>query len=80
MGQYAQDNSYQNVDPADINILLEDEEPFMQYFGWFNKLYQQLEQGTEPSSEDWDSFRKTGELLSKSMVTAMEKELEKARK
>ncbi len=80
MGQYAQDNSYQNVDTADINILLEDEEPFMQYFGWFNKLYQQLEQGTEPSAEDWDSFRKTGELLSKSMVTAMEKELEKARK
>lgn len=80
MGQYAQDNSYQNVDPADINILLEDEEPFMRYFGWFNKLYQQLEQDIEPSSEDWDSFRKTGELLSKSMVTAMEKELEKARK
>ena len=52
----------------------------MRYFGWFNRLYKQLEQGIEPSSEDWDSFRETGELLSKSMVTAMEKELEKARK
>jgi len=80
MGQYAQDESYQNVDPADINILLEDEEPFMRYSGWFNKLYQQLEQDIEPPAEDWDSFRKTGKLLSKSMVTAMEKELEKARK
>lgn len=80
MGQYAQDDSYANVDPADIQILLEDEEPFMRYFGWFNRLYKQIEQGIEPSPEDWDSFRKTGELLSKSMVTAMEKELEKARK
>jgi Zn-dependent protease len=79
MGQYAQDDSYQNVDPEDINILIEDEEPLTRYFGWFNKLYQQMEQGIEPDAEDWDSFRKTGELLSKSMVTAMEKELEKAR-
>lgn len=80
MGQYAQDESYQNVDPTDINILLEDEEPFMRYFGWFNRLYKQIEQGIEPPSEDWDNFRETGKLLSKSMVTAMEKELEKARK
>ena len=80
MGQYAQDDSYENIDAADIKVLLEDEEPFMRYFGWFTKLYQQMEQGIEPSSEDWGSFRETGELLSKSMVTAMEKELEKARK
>lgn len=52
----------------------------MRCFGWFNRLYKQMEQGIEPPTEDWDSFRKTGELLSKSMVTVMEKELEKARK
>ena len=49
----------------------------MRYFGWFNKRYQQLEQGIKPISEDWNSFRKTGELLPKSMVIAMEIELEK---
>lgn len=80
MGQFAQDNSYQNVNPDDIEILIEDEEPLTQYFGWFNKLYQTLEQGKEPSPEEWGSFQIAGSSMSKSMKTAMEKELEKARK
>ncbi|MEL6655521.1 MAG: M50 family metallopeptidase [Bacteroidota bacterium] len=77
MGKYAQDNSYQNVEEKDIDLLIADDLPFIQFFGHFNRLCYQLEMTgeiTEAAQRDYDEV---AQAMSENLVIAFNKEIDK---
>ncbi|GAB5551417.1 MAG: hypothetical protein Sapg2KO_10080 [Saprospiraceae bacterium] len=77
MGQYAKDNSYKNIDWNDINTLITDQLPFIQFFGLFNLICYQLETNGVIEEETTKAYEKTAENMSKQMVNAFNQEIEK---
>ncbi len=77
MGQYAKDNSYKNIDWNDINTLITDQLPFIQFFGLFNLICYQLETDGVIEEETTKAYEKTAENMSKQMVNAFNQEIEK---
>ncbi len=77
MGRYSKDNSYKNINKNDIYVLISDTFPFIKYFGLFNLVCFQLENNgvvDEETSRDYEHFSKN---MSKNLVSAFNKEIEK---
>lgn len=79
MGKYAEDNSYKNINTADIHTLINDDTPFTQYFGLFNLVCYQLEMEGSVNEEVQKEYELKGSTVSKHLVGAFDKEIDKLR-
>ncbi len=77
IGREAQDNSYKNIDNADIELLINDKVPFIKYFGNFCLICKQIELDVQKDEISYSEYNKLAEKMPKSIITAMDKELEK---
>lgn len=77
MGRYSKDNSYKNIDKNDINVLVSDELPFIKFFGLFNLVCFQLENNGVVEEETSRDYENNSIIMSKSLVSAFDKEIEK---
>lgn len=76
MGKYSKDNSYKNVDRKDIAVLVEDELPFIQYYGLFNLICYQMENEGLIDDETNKDYEKLSKKMSKSVVLSFNSEIE----
>jgi len=77
MGRFAKDKSYENVDMKDINTLVSDDLPFTKFYGLFNLVCIQLENDGVVEEEVLRDYESLSENMSKSIVVAFNKEIEK---
>ena len=78
MGSYAKNDSYINVNPNDIEIMISDEH--YTYFGLFTKLTYQFEANGSFELETKNKFDELSKTMPKSMVKFSNKELDKLTK
>lgn len=76
-GQYAKDNSYKNIARDDINTLITDPLPFIQFFALFNLICYQLETDGFIAEETTKAYEKIAKNMSKQMVNSFNQEIEK---
>ncbi|MGB6037966.1 MAG: M50 family metallopeptidase [Cryomorphaceae bacterium] len=75
MGRYAKYGSYRNIDKSDIEILIDDELPFFQYYGLFNLICLQLENEGIAEEQVEKDYALLSENMSKNVVLSFDKEI-----
>jgi hypothetical protein len=79
MGQFSKDNSYQNINPADIAIMASDDAPFISFFGHFNKVCHEIELHGEVSEATQAAYDEAATAMPAASVKAFSSEIEKYR-
>lgn len=77
MGKFAKDNSYANIQPSDIELMIGDEDSFINFFAWFNMICWQLEHKGTIEASTQEAYHFASQKVSKNLVTAFDKEIEK---
>lgn len=77
MGKYAADDSYRNIDKEQITELTSDELPFIRFYGLYNLICYQIEMENKVDVETEEAYQGLAKEMSKSVVVAFDKELEK---
>ncbi len=75
MGIYGRDNSYVNINPADIQLMVDD--PDFKLFGLFNKLCYQYQKFNAFDPETEEAYKAASKDKPKSFVKVLDKEIEK---
>ena len=79
MGQYALDNSYKNVSPKDIEIMVMDDMPFVRFFGVFNLICYHLEIHGKADSAVEEKYTEVARLMPSNLVKGMNAEIDRLR-
>lgn len=80
MATYVTDNSCKNIDKNDIEVLINDELPFFQFYGLFLLICYQLEIDGTAEQSVLDAYQSMSKRMSKSVVASFNKEIEILRK
>lgn len=75
MGRYAQDSSYKNISSQDIAVLINDDIPFIRYFGIYNQICLEIEKDGVAKVESAELFQSLSADMPKALVQGMTKEL-----
>ncbi len=76
-GTCAQDESFKNVQEKDIQTLINDDIPFMKWFGYYNLLCYQKEMNGAVDTPIIDQYKELSKGFPSTMVKAMDAELVK---
>ena len=76
MGVFYRDNSYRNVNEADILALMDADTPFYSYFGYFNKICFVLEIEKKLDRDAWEKYQSLKPSVSKNITKSFDKEIE----
>lgn len=76
MGKFSKDNSYKDIDQHQIQILMDDDMPFIKNFGLFNMICWKLENKGEFENELLETLREQSAGMPKSYNAVLEKEIE----
>ncbi len=77
MGTLARDNSYKNIDYKNIKLLISDDTSFFRFFGLFNAICYQMEINGKVEDDVMSMYKSTSRDISKNLVVAFDKEIEK---
>ena len=77
LGKFSKDQSYKNIDPADIDILVADRHNFIRFYGLFNLICTQLENTGVVESSVTTAYETTALKMSKSIVDVFNGEIVK---
>ncbi|WP_299439603.1 M50 family metallopeptidase [uncultured Aquimarina sp.] len=77
LGNYSKDNSYKNISKNDIDILVSDDIPFIHFFGLSSLICYQLEKNKIIETQVLEDYREASKNMSKNIVKAFDKEIEK---
>lgn len=80
MGTFSKDQSYQNISEEDIQLLVGDEEAFIQFFGLFNLICWNLEHKEEVEQTTVTAYETCATKMPKGLQIAFEKEITQYRK
>jgi hypothetical protein len=76
MGTFSKDNSYKNMNKKDIQVLIDDDLPFIKFFGLFNLFCFQLEHQGRVDEDIISAYENLSKKMSKNLVVAFNKEIE----
>ena len=77
MGQYSQSDSYKDVNKEDIEKLVNDELPFLRFYGLYNLICYQIEIEKKVEATAMQEYESIALDMPKSMVKALNAEIEK---
>ncbi|MCB0629425.1 MAG: M50 family metallopeptidase [Saprospiraceae bacterium] len=79
LGRFSRDGSYKQVDQKDIELLVNDDLPFVKFMGLFNLICFQLEHFGEVPEDTVRQYRAIAGQMSKNVVLLFDREIENYR-
>lgn len=79
MGSFAKNQSYKNIDRADIETQISDDLPLFKFMGLYNMICYQQEMKGEVDESIKSAYREVAKEIPKNIVETFDKELEKFR-